>query len=135
MAATQCMTDQAKKDFADGVNLAASTYKIALLTSASSAGTGTTTWASINANEVSGTGYSAGGSTLTRNATTISSNHALLNFTSPVTWSNSTITARSACIYNSTSGNVVALYDFGSDKTSSAGDFTITIPAGAVAIN
>jgi hypothetical protein len=64
-------------------------------------------------------------------APTSSSTTAYLSF-SNVTWSTATITARGAMIYNSTQGNkCVAILDFGSDKSSTAGDFTIQFPSAA----
>ena len=106
------------------------TFKIALFTSSASLGAGTTAYA--DSNQVSGTGYSAGGNTLTNVTPTTSSTTALTDF-ADTTWSSSTITARGALIYNSstTAGSAnraVAVLDFGSDKTTSAGDFTITFP-------
>ena len=99
-------------------------------TSSASLGAGTTAYA--DSNQVSGTGYSAGGNTLTNVTPTTSSTTALTDF-ADTTWSSSTITARGALIYNSstTAGSAnraVAVLDFGSDKTTSAGDFTITFP-------
>ena len=106
------------------------TFKVALFTSSASLGAGTTAYA--DSNQVSGTGYSAGGNTLTNVTPTTSSTTALTDF-ADTTWSSSTITARGALIYNSstTAGSAnraVAVLDFGSDKTTSAGDFTITFP-------
>ena len=106
------------------------TFKIALFTSSASLGAGTTAYA--DSNQVSGTGYSAGGNTLTNVTPTTSSTTALTDF-ADTTWSSSTITARGALIYNSstTAGSAnraVAVVDFGSDKTTSAADFTITFP-------
>ena len=106
------------------------TFKIALFTSSASLGAGTTAYA--DSNQVSGTGYSAGGNTLTNVTPKVSSTTALTDF-ADTTWSSSTITARGALIYNSstTAGSAnraVAVLDFGSDKTTSAGDFTITFP-------
>lgn len=134
-APTAGVPDQAKKDFADGVNTTGATYKLVLVTSASTIGMSSTTCAGANGEVANGNGYTTGGATLTRNATTISSNHALLNFTSPVTWSTATITARGAYICNTTSGNIVAIYDFGSDVSSTGGTFSVTLPSGVVAIN
>ena len=106
------------------------TFKIALFTSSASLGAGTTAYA--DSNQVSGTGYSAGGNTLTNVTPTTSSTTALVDF-ADTTWSSSTITARGALIYNSstTAGSAnraVAVLDFGTDKTTSSGDFTITFP-------
>mgnify|MGYP001455074957 FL=1 len=106
------------------------TFKIALFTSSASLGASTTAYA--DSNQASGTGYSAGGNTLTNVTPTTSSTTALVDF-ADTTWSSSSITARGALIYNSstTAGSAnraVAVLDFGSDKTTSAGDFTITFP-------
>jgi hypothetical protein len=103
------------------------TFKIALYTSSADLGPSTTAYTSVG--EVSGDGYSAGGATLT-SATPASSGGVAYGDFLDVTWATSSITARGALIYNSTSANrAVMVLDFGSDKTSSAGDFTIVFPA------
>jgi hypothetical protein len=107
------------------------TFKIALFTSSASLGASTTAYSTSN--EVSGTNYSAGGNTLTNVTPTTSSTTALTDFADS-TWSSSTITARGALIYNSstTAGSAnraVLVLNFSTDKTSTAGDFTITFPA------
>lgn len=111
-------------------NFAASgghTFKIALYTNSASPTAATTAYSTSN--EVSGTGYTAGGNTLTNVAPTSSGTTAFTDF-ADTTWSSSTITARGALIYNSSSSNKsVAVLDFGSDKTSTSGDFTIQFPA------
>lgn len=103
------------------------TFKIALYTS--SANLDATTTAYSTTNEVAtGGGYSAGGNTLTTIAPTSSSTTAFLDF-NDTTWSTSTITANGALIYNSTQSNrAVAVLAFGSDKSSSGGNFTIQFP-------
>lgn len=105
----------------------ADTFKIALYTSAATLGATTTTYSTTN--EVSGTGYTAGGNTLTiSQVPTSTSTTAWLDFADS-TWSSATITANGALIYNSTQGNrAVAVLAFGGDKTSTAGDFTIIFP-------
>ena len=107
------------------------TFKIALYTSSATLSASTTAYATTN--EVSGTGYTAGGNTLTNVDPTTSGTTALTDF-SDTTWSSSSITARGALIYNSstTAGSAnraVAILDFGADKTSTSGDFTIQFPA------
>jgi len=106
---------------------AADTFKIALYTSSATLGAGTTAY--TTSYEVTGTGYTAGGNTLTISTTpTSSGTTAYLSF-SNTTWSASTITARGALIYNSSQSNAaVAIFDFGSDKITSSGDFTIVFP-------
>jgi len=96
----------------------------------SSATLGATTTAYTSTNEVVGTGYTAGGQSLTiSTAPTSSGTTAYISF-SNVTWSASTITARGAMIYNYTASgkNAVAIFDFGSDKTSTSSAFTIVFP-------
>ena len=107
------------------------TFKIALYTSSATMSASTTAYATTN--EVSGTGYTAGGNTLTNVDPTTSGTTALTEF-ADTTWSSSSITARGALIYNSstTAGSAnraVAVLDFGADKTSTSGDFTVQFPA------
>jgi hypothetical protein len=104
------------------------TFKIALYTSSATLSAATTAYSATN--EVSGTGYTAGGETLTVTGGSVSTSGttAYVDF-SDVTWSTATITARGALIYNSSQANkAVAVLDFGSDKTSTAGDFVVTMP-------
>ena len=105
-------------------------FKLALYTS--SATLDATTTAYTVTNEVSGTGYSAGGGALTNVTPTTSGTTALTDF-ADLTFSSATITARGALIYNSsttagTANRAVLVLDFGGDKTSTAGDFTIQFP-------
>ena len=105
----------------------ADTFKLALFTSSATLDATTTAYSTTN--EVSGTGYSAGGNTLSvSQVPTSSSTTAFLDF-ADTTFSNATITANGALIYNSTnSDTAVAVLAFGGDKTSTAGDFTIVFP-------
>lgn len=105
----------------------ADTFKIALYTSSATLSAATTSYSVTN--EVSGTGYSAGGNTLTvSQVPTSTSTTAWLDF-ADTTWTTATITANGALIYNSTQSNrAVAVLAFGGDKTSTAGDFTIVFP-------
>ena len=90
------------------------TFKVALYTSSASLDASTTAY--TTSNEVSGTGYSAGGATLTAVAPTTSGTTAFVDF-NDVTFSSSTITARGCLIYNSSDSNkAVAVFDFGSDR-------------------
>ena len=107
------------------------TFKIALYTSSATLAASTTAYATTN--EVSGTGYTAGGNTLTNVDPTTSGTTALTDF-ADTTWSSASITARGALIYNSstTAGSAnraVCALDFGADKTSTSGDFVIQFPA------
>lgn len=100
------------------------TIKIALYTALSDIGPSTTAY--TTSNEVSGTGYSAGGATLTGAAVTTSGTTACITFDN-VSWPGSGFTARGALIYNSSKANrSIAVLDFGADKTST--NFTITFP-------
>jgi hypothetical protein len=104
-------------------------YKIALFTSAATLGAGTTTYSGSTTGEVAnGGGYTTGGNTLVvSQVPTSSGTTAFIDF-ADTTWSAATITARGALIYNSTDDTAVAALDFGSDKSSTAGDFTIIFP-------
>ena len=131
MAITQAMCTSFKQELLEAVhnfkNSGGDTFKIALYTSSASLGAGTTAY--TTSNEVSGTGYTAGGNTLTRVDPSSSGTTALTDFANS-TWSSSTITARGALIYNDTdSDKAVAVLDFGADKVSSGGDFTVSFPA------
>ena len=130
MAITQAMCTSFKKALLDGEMDFSSdttqTYKIALYTSSATLGASTTAYSTTN--EVTGTGYTAGGETLTVVAPTTSGTTAYLDF-SDVTWSTATITARGALPYPSGGPNPpVPVLDFGADKTSTAGDFQIQFP-------
>ena len=108
-------------------NSTGNTFKLALYTNSASFTAATTAY--TTSNEVSGTGYSAGGSALTNVTPTTSSTTALTDF-ADLTFSSATITARGALIYNdsATGDPSVVVLDFGGDKTSTAGDFTIVFP-------
>jgi|TARA_R110002012_G_scaffold313572_1_gene525274 hypothetical protein len=144
MAITQAICTSFKKEILQGIhNLTngsgggtttttgtGNTFKLALYTSSASLGAATAAF--TTSNEVSGTGYSSGGGTLTNVTPTTSGTTALTDF-ADLTFSTATITARGAMIYNSstTAGSAnrsVLILDFGGDKTSTAGDFTIQFP-------
>ena len=130
MAITQAMCTSFKKELLEGThnfkNSGGSTFKLALFTSSATLGASTTAYATTN--EVTGTGYSAGGDSLTRVDPTSSGTTAFTDF-SDLTFSTATITANGALIYNSSaSDKAVIVLAFGGDKTSTAGDFTIQFP-------
>jgi len=129
MAITQAMCTSFKSEALQGVHdFTTDTFKIALYTSSATLSAATTAYSATN--EVSGTGYTAGGETLTVTGGSVSTSGttAYVDF-SDVTWSTATITARGALIYNTSQANkAVAVLDFGSDKTSTAGDFVVTMP-------
>ena len=112
-------------------NSGGDTFKLAMYTNSASFNAATTAYTSSN--EVSGSGYSAGGGTLTRVDPSLSGTTALTDF-ADLTFTSATVTARGALIYNTTTGSgsgttdTVVVLDFGSDKTSTAGDFTIQFP-------
>lgn len=131
MAITQAMCTSFKKELLEGVhnfkNSGGSTFNLALYTSSASLAASTTAY--TTSNEVSGTGYTAKGAALTRVDPSTSGTTALTDF-SDLTFSSSSITARGALIFNdSASGDPsVVVLNFGADKTSSTGDFTIQFP-------
>jgi len=134
MAITQTLTDTFLQDCLDGAqNLGngGNTLKIALYTS--SATLGATTSAYSATNEVSGTGYTAGGATLSSQAVAYDSTNQVAYFdAADPSWSSATITARGALIYNNTKSNAsIAVLDFGSDYSSSNGTFQVQIPSAA----
>ena len=132
MAITQAMCSSFKQELLEAkhnfLNSGGNTFKIALYTSSASLGASTTAY--TTSNEVSGTNYTAKGNTLTRVNPSLDGTTAITDF-ADTTWSSSTITARGALIFNEdTSGDTsVLVLDFGADKTSTAGDFTIAFPA------
>ena len=131
MAISQAMCTSFKVELMKGThNFTASSgnsFKLALYTS--SASLGATTTAYTSSNEASGTNYTATGAALT-NITPVSSGTTAIADFADLTFSNCTITARGCLIYNDTnSDKSVAVLDFGGDKTSTAGDFTIQFPA------
>jgi hypothetical protein len=134
MAITQAICTQFKVDLMKGLhNFTTSTgnsFKAALYNS-STATLSASTSAYTTTGEVTGTAYSAGGQVLTNVTPTNPSGTTAITDFADVTWSTSTITAGGAMIYNdthATDGSVMIL-NFGSDKASSAGDFTIVFPA------
>jgi hypothetical protein len=136
MAITTAMCTSFKKELLEGKHdfnaTGGDTFKIALYTSSATLGASTTDYSSSN--EVTGTGYSAGGNSLTCIDPTTSGTTAFADF-ADTTWSSATITANGALIYNSTTDggtgttNAVCALAFGGDKTSTNGDFVIQFPA------
>ena len=102
------------------------TYKIALYNA--NANLDNTTTAYTTTNEVSGTGYTAGGITLTPSVGSDSTNNVAYVTFSNVTWSPASFTCRGALIYNSTTNAAVCVLNFGSDKTATT-SFTIQFPS------
>jgi hypothetical protein len=121
-----------KQEILQGVhNFTASTgdsFKLALYTNSASFTAATTAYTASNEVGASGS-YSAGGGTLTNVTPTTSGTTAFTDF-NDLTFTSATITARGALIYNDTAAGdpAVVVLDFGSDKTSTAGDFQIVFP-------
>ena len=140
MANTTAIANSYKSEVQAGTHVAADVYKIALIkvasvgnygatqTNAGTPGTGVASATNLGTDEVTGTGYTAGGNTLAGfsiSGTTV----GRLDFTTS-TWASSSISATGAIIYNSSKANrVVGVYDFGGTITSTNGTFTATMPA------
>ena len=102
------------------------TFKCALYTSSATLGASTTAYSATN--EISGTGYSAGGVTITSSTPTTSGTTAIFDFTD-AQWTSSTFTANGCLVYNSSASNkAVFIIAFGGDQTVTAGTFTIQWP-------
>jgi hypothetical protein len=124
MAFDQTLTTQAK--FIALQHLATGTLRMALYTADADLGAGTLTY--TTANEVVGTGYTAGGNVITGVTVQQSGTTACLDFDN-VVWNPASFTARGALIYNTSLGNLaVAVLDFGADKTTTT-TFTVQTPA------
>ena len=124
MSFNQTLTTQAKLVALQA--LAAGTLKMALYTASADLNAGTLVY--TTSNEVAGTGYVAGGNTLTNVTVLASGTTAYLDFDN-VVWNPASFTARGALIYNTSLGNLaVAVLDFGSDKTCTT-SFTVQTPA------
>ena len=139
MAIAQAMCTSFKKELLEGVhnfkNSGGDTFKLALFAegsggkSSTTATLGASTTALVTTGEVATSGsYSTGGGTLTRVDPTTSGTTAFTDF-ADLSFTTATITAMGALIYNSSDSNkAVAVLDFTSNKTSTAGTFTIQFP-------
>lgn len=128
MAIQQGLTTSFKQGMLQGQqDLSSDTLKMALYTAFSDIGPNTTAYTATN--EVTGTGYVAGGQTMSGVTIGTATNGTVyVNFDN-VVWNPAAFTARGALIYNVTQGNAsVAVLDFGADKTCS-NTFTVTMPA------
>ena len=131
MAITQAVCTSFKQEIlVEGHDFTATTgdtFKIALYSSSATLSASTTAYSSSNEVSASGT-YTAGGGSLTAVTPTTSGTTALCDF-ADLSFTSATITARGALIYNSSDSNkAVAVLDFGGDKTSTSGTFTIQFP-------
>tara|TARA_R100001594_G_scaffold70069_1_gene104389 strand:- start:320 stop:748 length:429 start_codon:yes stop_codon:yes gene_type:complete len=130
MAITSAIATSFKQELLVGThnftNSSGNSFKLALYTSSATLGAGTTAY--VTTGQATGTNYTAGGSALTNVTPTTSSTTAFCDF-ADLTFSNATVTARGCLIYNDTnSDKAVCAIDFGGDKTSTAGDFTVVFP-------
>lgn len=130
MAITSAIANSFKQEvLVEGHNLTngADTIKLALFTSSATMGAGTTAFSTSQ--EASGTNYTSGGANLTNVTPALSGSTAVVDF-ADLTFSTATVTARGCLIYNSTNSNkAICAIDFGGDKTSTAGDFTVVFPS------
>ena len=132
MAITQAMCNTFKKELLEGVHNFKSggdTFKLALYTSSASLDAATAAY--TTSNEVAnGNGYTTKGVTLTNiNPTNESTTTAVTDF-NDATFTNATITANGALIFNESATNdpAVCVLAFGADKISTAGTFTVQFP-------
>ncbi len=108
------------------------TFKLAMYTSVATLGASTTNYSTSQ--EVSSSGYSAGGKALVNQGVKVSSGVAITSY-ADLSFTGVTLTARGALIYNTTTDGgsntteAVAVLDFGGDKTATSGTFTIQFPA------
>lgn len=122
---TQTACTVFKQNLLNGLeNFTTGSYKIALYTAVADLGANTTAYTTIN--EISGSGYVAGGKPLVNIAPASNDGVAYISF-DPVTWNPAAFTARGALIYNSATSAAVCVLNFGSDKTAT-NTFTVTFP-------
>ena len=131
MAITQAMCTSFKKELMTATHNFATngnTFNLALYTSSATMSASTTAY--TTSQEATGTNYTAKGGTLTKVAPNTSGTTAFTDF-ADLTFSNASVTARGCLIFNDTASGdpAVCVLDFGGDKTSTAGDFTIQFPA------
>ncbi len=127
MAIFQTLTSSFKLEVLEAVHdFTTDTFKLALYISTADLGAGTTVYGTSG--EVVGTGYTAGGVTLTGTTVNLSGSVAYVDF-ADASWNPASFTARGALIYNASKGNkAVAVLDFGADKTSTT-TFTVQMPS------
>ena len=132
---TNAICNTFKKELLQGIHDfdgSSDTYKLAMFTSQATLGASTENYATTN--EVSSSGYTAGGKALVNQGVKVSSGVAITSFAN-LSFTGVTLTARGALIYNTTTDggsnttDAVCVLDFGGDKTATAGTFTIQFPA------
>lgn len=128
-----------KRAFNGEVDFDTHNIKVALMTSAYSPNQDThETWSQVKANEATGTGYTAGGASLSNKTVTYdAANNVTVLDANDVTWASSTITARYAVIYDDNGASdadkaLLGYVDFGVDQASTNGNFTITWDAAGI---
>jgi len=122
---TQAIPTSFKAEILAGTHTSSDTYKIALYNNGSLAAA---TTAYTVTSEVTGTGYSAGGASLSGFSVTTSGTTAILDWTSDPSWSASTITADCFMIYNSTRANKSVYIGTFAETSSNNGTFTVVLP-------
>ena len=130
MAITSAICNSFKQELlVEGHNLTngSDSIKLALYTSSATLGAGSTVY--VTTGQATGTNYSAGGQALTNVTPALSGSTAVCDFADE-TFSTATVTARGCLLYNTTNSNkALCAIDFGGDKTSTAGDFTVVFPS------
>lgn len=133
MASTGFMFNSALRDEAVGnINYSTDTIKVMLLTSTATPNKDTWTKRSDVTNEVTGTGYTAGGATLTQSVGSVDTTNDRVDIsTGAASWPASTITARYAIYYKARGGassadELIACVDFGQDVSTIADTFSLT---------
>ena len=132
MAITQAVCTSFKQELLVGThNFTASsgnTFKLALYTSSATLGASTTAY--VTTGQSSGTNYTAGGANLTSVTPVATGTTAVCDFSPDLTFGTATVTARGCLIYNSSASNkAVCVLDFGADKSSTSGNFTVVFPS------
>jgi hypothetical protein len=127
MSIIQTQTTSFKAELYQAIHdLTTDTLKIALYTNSATLNETTTAYTATG--EITGTGYTAGGATITGVTVNSSGYTAYVSFDNP-SWSSASFTTRAALIYNSSKADrSIAVLDFGADKTVSGNTFTITLP-------
>jgi len=131
MAITNAICTSFKQELLVGThnftNSTGNTFNLALYTSSATLGASTTAY--VTTGESTGTNYSARGAALTNVTPVTSGTTAIVDF-ADLTFGTATVTARGALIFNtSASDKAVCALDFGGDKTSTAGNFTVVFPS------
>lgn len=148
MALTTCMVNTAKANFLAGIFLAADTYKMALVkaghagtydtlvTAAGTPGSGAPSTSNLGTDEVGASGtYAAGGFTMTGYTAGATTTTSWIDWTTDPSFTTATLSAVGCMLYDDTVAGkpVISLHDFGGTVTSTAGTFTITLPAATAA--